>query len=476
MNVRIWLLLGALGSFSCRPIQSSTNASKDVVSQKEQPSENGRLSIENENAPSIALVGGTVLTAEGTRFENGTVLLDRGQIVYVGKAIEIPEATEVVDVSGRFVTPGLIDTHSHLGVYANPGDVAHSDGNEMTNAVTADVKAKYGYWPQDPGIIRARAHGVTTALILPGSANLVGGEGFTVVMKPGRSNEHVAFPGAPRTIKMACGENPKRVYEDKGGPSTRMGIYADFRKTFGKARDRQRKMESHKKKHAKWEQNKKGERPQPPGYDAKMDTLAAVLRGEVLVQIHCYRASEIREMVRIADEFGFPIRSFHHALEAYKVRDILVEKNIAINTWADWWGFKLEAFDGIPMNAALFFESGGRAVIHSDSAIGIQRLNQEVAKVLYQARAKGLAITDDEALRWITKNAAWVIGLQDVVGSLSPGKRADVVIWDRHPFSTYATVDLVVQGGEVVYDKKRGTAPTDFELGNSYRDIFSGEK
>jgi imidazolonepropionase-like amidohydrolase len=173
------------------------------------------------------------------------------------------------------------------------------------------------------------------------------------------------------------------------------------------------------------------------------------------------------EMVAVADESGFKIRSFHHALEGYKIRDLLTARGIAINTWSDWWGFKLEAFDGIPENTALFTQQGGRATIHSDSAIGIQRLNQDAAKAMAAGRAAGLAITDDQALRWVTANPAWVLGIDDITGTLETGKRADVVVWSGSPLSVYSRAELVIAGGEVTYDRGQGATPSDFELANS---------
>lgn len=447
----------------------------------------------NEAAPTLAIVGGTIITAAGKRFERGTIILARGRIEYVGDgSVPLPKGATVIDATGKFLTPGIIDTHSHLGVYASPGVSAHHDGNELTAPVTAHVGAKYGYWPQDPGITRALAGGVTAAQILPGSGNLVGGLGFTVIMRPGRTAEEVRFPGAPPTIKMACGENPKRVYGEKGGPASRMGLYAAFRQAFHQAREYNAKLAAYRRQRASWLERRDRAReldkarktagkqgwikaepaPEPPPGDPGLATLAAVLRGDVLVQIHCYRAAEMREMMAIADEFGFAIRSFHHALEAYKIRDLLVKRNIAINTWADWWGFKMEAFDGIPQNAALLAESGGKPVIHSDSAIGIQRLNQEAAKAMYAGRHAGINISEDEALRWITANAAWVLGVSEVTGTLETGKRADVVVWNGHPLSVYAKAEVVIQGGEIAYERNKGRPSTDFELGNSsaYRD------
>ncbi|MCG8418189.1 MAG: amidohydrolase family protein [Proteobacteria bacterium] len=442
----------------------------------------------NPAAPIVAVVGATILTATGKRFDNGTILLRKGSIEYVGDGrTEIPDGARVIDAAGKFVTPGLIDTHSHLGVYPAPSVSAHSDGNEYTAPVTAQARAESAYWPQDPGITRVLAGGVTTALILPGSTNLVGGAGFTVIMRTGRTADDVRFPGAPATIKMACGENPKRYYAEKGGPSTRMGLYAAFRAAFRGAAEYGAKVAAYRRKRDVWLKKRaraaeldtraksKGQpgrvnvepAPEPPPRNYGLETLAAVLRGEVLVQIHCYRATDMREMVAIAEEFGFAIRSFHHALEAYKIRDLLIDRGIAINTWTDWWGFKMEAFDGIAENAPLVAAAGGRAVIHSDSAILAQRLNQEAAKAMYAARHAGIEISEDQALRWITANAAWVLGVDEVTGTLEKGKRADVVIWSRHPFSVYAKADVVIQAGEIIFERKRGRPLTDFELGNS---------
>jgi len=445
------------------------------------------LALDNPQAPVIAIEHATIWTAAGTRIAKGTIVLRGGAIAAIGGdgEVVVPDGARRIDATGKFVTPGLIDAHSHIGVYASPDATANNDGNEATAPVTAQARAQYGYWPQDPQIARAIAGGVTTALILPGSANLIGGEGFTVVMRPGRTSDEVAFPGAPATLKMACGENPKRVYGGKGGPSTRMGEYAAFRAAYADARTYMLKQATYTRARALWDKKvaraaeldavlakdrprtKVESAPEPPSFDGKLDTLARVLRGEVLVQIHCYKASDIAEMIAIADEAGFAIRSFHHALEAYKVRDLIVKKQIAINTWSDWWGFKLEAFDGIPENAALFTEQGGRATIHSDSAIHIQRLNHDAAKALASGRAAGVALTEDQALRWITANPAWVLGIDDVTGTLEVGKRADVAVWSGSPFSVYTRAELVVAGGVVTFDRAVGFLPSDFELGNS---------
>ena len=428
-------------------------------------------------APVIAIRNATIMTATGPSIADGTIVLSGGAITALGPAAStpIPDGARIVDGKGKFVTPGIIDTHSHIGVYAAPNANANDDGNEATAPVTAQARAHYGYSPQDPQISRAAQGGVTTALILPGSANLIGGEGFTVTMRQARVPDEIAFPGAPPTIKMACGENPKRVYKEKAGPSTRMGEYAAFRAAFHEARAYLAKQLFHKQAYEQWLKKKQsakpGDKPEPPpepvAVDLKLEALASVLRKETLVQIHCYKASDMAEMVAIADEFGFKIRSFHHALEAYKIRDLLVAKDIAINTWSDWWGFKLEAYDGIPENAALFFEQGGRPTIHSDSALGIQRLNQDAAKAMAAGRAAGIEITDDAALRWVTANAAWVLGIDDVTGTLEVGKRADVAMWSGSPLSAYSRTELVIAGGLVSYERATGLHPSDFELGTT---------
>lgn len=422
----------------------------------------------------FVLVGGTVMPATGPSFVGWVAVVD-GRIQGLGEGAP-PElqGARTVDVTGRFVTPGLIDTHSHLGVYPTPYVQAHRDGNEATRPTTPGVWAEHSVWPQDPGFQRAAAGGVTAMQLLPGSANLIGGRGFVVQNVPSRGARAMAFPGAPQTVKMACGENPKRVYGEKGGPSTRMGNLHGQRQAFLDAQAYRQKWADHDRKLARFEASegqkpKKGqpmpERPSPPERSLDKETLVGVMEGWVLPQVHCYRADDMLAMLQVADEMGFRVRSFHHAVEAYKIRDVLAEREVSSSVWADWWGFKLESFDGVPQNAAMLASAGARAVIHSDDAEGIQRLNQEASKAWHAGRRAGFELPEHEALRWITVNPAWSLGIDDQTGSIEAGKRADLVVWDQHPFSVYASADQVWVEGALRWDRSRPGLWSDFEVG-----------
>jgi imidazolonepropionase-like amidohydrolase len=412
--------------------------------------------------PSRATVirNATILTAAGPVIQSGSLLLRDGKVVAVGATVDAPADAQVIDASGKWVTPGIIDSHSHLGVYPAPGIEAQQDGNEMTDPVTAQVWAEHSVWPQDPQFALALAGGVTAMQILPGSANLVGGRSVTLKNVPSRTVQGMKFPGAPYGLKMACGENPKRVYGERSRtPSTAMGNMAGYRTAWIRAAKYRDDM-------AAW--RKQGADPtRQPTRDLQLETLAGVLGGEILVQNHCYRADEMALMIDLAAEFNYRIASFHHAVEAYKVRDLLAASGACASMWSDWWGFKLEAYDGIQENVALVHEAGGCAIVHSDDAQITQRLNQEAAKAMAAGLRAGVTLTLEDAIRWITINPAKSIGIDKWTGSLEAGKNADVVVWSSNPFSVYAKADQVFIDGALLYDRTdRRLQPTsDFVLG-----------
>ena len=300
-----------------------------------------------------------IIDGTGKEIQSGSILITDGKITSIGTDIT-GDASLTIDAGGKYVTPGIIDIHSHLGNYPSPSVHAHGDGNEVTSPITSEVYAEHGVWPQDPGFDEALQGGVTTLHVLPGSANLFGGRGVTLRNTPVRTVQEMKFPDAPYTLKMACGENPKRVYGNKGGPGSRMGNVAGYRKNWIKAQD-------YKKKRDKGGDDFKR--------DLQLETLADVLDGKILVQMHCYRADEMVQILDIAKEFDYKVTTFHHAVESYKIADILKEHDTCSAMWADWYGFKMESYDGILENVPFVHAAGACAMIHSDSDTGIQRLN-----------------------------------------------------------------------------------------------------
>jgi len=386
--------------------------------------------------------GGTILTGTGEQLDETDVLVKDGKIARVGKDLRARGAT-VIELNGAWLTPGIIDVHSHLGAGGQPRVRAHSDINEATAPTTPDVWVEHSVWPQDQGFVTALAGGVTSLQILPGSANLIGGRSVTLKNVPALSVAEMKFPGAPYGLKMACGENPKRVYGSKGRtPSTRMGNVAGYRAAWIDALDYKAKIEKALEKDEV-----------PPKRDLAKETLLGVLDGEILVHNHCYRADEMVTMLDIAEEFGYQITAFHHAVEAYKIADVLAEKNVCSAVWSDWWGFKMEAYDGVKENAAMLHQAGACAIVHSDDAHGIQRLNQETSKIVGAMARVGVTIPKATAIQWITLNAAKSLGIDEMAGSIEPGKMADLVIWNNDPFSVYALAQQVYIDGALVFDR-----------------------
>lgn len=406
----------------------------------------------------VVLRNAKIIDGVSNEIREGDILISGGKIGFVGSG-DVPAGTEEIDVEGRFVTPGIIDIHSHLGNYPSPGVQAHGDGNEVTSPITSEVFAEHGVWPQDPGFDEALQGGITTLHILPGSANLFGGRGVTLRNTASHTVQGMKFPDAPYTLKMACGENPKRVYGNKGGPGSRMGNVAGYRKNWIKAA-------AYKAK-----RDKGGDYDR----DLQLETLADVLDGKILVNMHCYRADEMIQILDIAKEFDYKVTTFHHAVEAYKIGPELAEAGVCSAMWADWGAFKMESFDYINENVPFVHAAGACAMIHSDDPNNVQRLNQEVAKTWADGNRAGLNISKAEAWKWLSTNPAKALGILDQTGTLEAGKRADVVVWDGDPFSTYGRPSTVMLDGAIMFDRETGLKPkSDFRLG--YADLTEAAK
>jgi imidazolonepropionase-like amidohydrolase len=397
----------------------------------------------------VVIKNATVMTVTHGNITNGSIYIKDGKIAAIGENVNAPASAIVIDAAGKYLTPGIIDSHSHIAL--------DDDVNEATSPITPHMMMKDAFDYQDKAIYRALAGGVTTSLLLHGSANMIGGQAVVIKHKYGASRDEMLFPNAPRSIKFASGENPKRVYGSRDQlPSTRMGNFAVQREALVQAQDYMREWDSYNEK------VKRGDKDAtPPKHDLKLEALADVLRGKIMVQIHIYRSDEMLTEIAMAKEFGYKIRAFHHALEAYKVADQLAANNIAIATFADWWGYKQEAWDAIPWNATMSMRKGVRVAIKSDSEDYTRRLNQEAAKTMRYGGA-----TEEEALKMITLNAAWIVGVDDRVGSIDVGKDADLVIWDGYPLSSYGVPEKVLIDGDVYFDRSQpGLGATHYKGG-----------
>jgi imidazolonepropionase-like amidohydrolase len=408
----------------------------------------------------VMIVDATILDGAGGRIDGGDILLRDGKIAAIGPDLAAETGTLLVDGRGKWVTPGIIDVHSHNGPFALPLtsiDDESSDVADLSGPNVADTWIEHAVNVQDPAFDRALEGGVTTLHILPGSKPIFGGR--SVVLKPVPANRVSAmkFPDARPGLKMACGENPKSFGAGKGGPTSRQGVAAFIRTSMLKA-----------KKYADGApRGKRRGRAAPPERDLKMESLAGVLTGEIDVHMHCYRADDMAVMMDIARELGFTIKAFHHAEEAYKIAPLLREQGICSAVWADWWGFKMEASDGIRENAPFLDAIGACAIIHSDSPQAGQRLNLEAAKAAGAGRRAGLSLPPERIIAWITSNPAKALGLGDRIGTLALGRNADLVIWSGDPFSVYTKADKVFIDGAVAFDREAGSRRprSDFELG-----------
>jgi imidazolonepropionase-like amidohydrolase len=394
----------------------------------------------------ILIRNATVLTVTKGVIENGSVLVRGTKIAAVGPADSIRASANatIIDATGRYVLPGIIDAHSHAGVVGsvNEGSLANTGMVRIMDVLTDEDVTAY----------RQLAGGTTAANILHGSANAIGGQNAIVKWKWGRPIEEWPIPDAPPGIKFALGENPKSSNFNPSGserpyPNTRMGVEEVIRESFIRGREYTERWERHRAA------VKRGERPIPPKRDLLLEEMAAILRGDVHIHAHCYRSDEILMLMRVADEMGFKIRTFQHVLEGYKVAPEMAAHGVGGSTFIDWWGFKMEAYDAIPYNVALMARNGVLTSVNSDSDELGRRLNQDAAKAM-----KYGGLTEDEALRLATINPAIHLGLDHRMGSIEAGKDADLVIWTGHPLSTYSRVETTFIEGEIYFDRQRDQA------------------
>jgi imidazolonepropionase-like amidohydrolase len=395
--------------------------------------------------PETLIRNATVLTITHGALANTDVLIRSGKIAAIGKNLKAAADARVIDATGKYVMPGIVDCHSHSMLDAiNEGSISVS-----SMARTRDVLN-----PTDVDLYRELAGGVTTLNLLHGSANSIGGQTTTVKIKYGRPIEDFIFPGAPPGIKFALGENPKRSSstpqpgQQRRYPATRMGVEETIRDAFVRARDYKKSWDEYRAAVAKGARN-----AIPPRRDLQLEPLVEVLEGKRYVHSHCYRADEILMLMNIADEFGFKVRTFQHVLEGYKVAKEIAQHGAGASTFADFWGYKIEAYDAIAYNTAIMVRHGVVTSVNSDSNERARRLNIEAAKAMHYGD-----LTEEEALKLITINPAWQLGIQDRVGSIEVGKDADLAIWTAHPLSVYARVETTFVDGEVFFDRQQDLA------------------
>lgn len=413
----------------------------------------------------FVITNATILDGAGHRLDHGEILVRDGKVAAIGAQVAHPAGVRSIDAQGRWVTPGIIDVHSHNGTYVVPLtdiDLNSSDVAELNNPNVADTWIENAINVQDTGFSRALEDGVTTMQVLPGSSPIFGGRAIILHPIPAPNVAAMKFPGAPQGFKMACGENPKSQDADAHdihGPTSRQGEITFIRESFMAAQDYR----------DAWNRYAAGKAVAPPKRDLKLEALAGILAGDIHVAMHCYRSDDMATMLEVAHEFGFTIGSFHHAVEAYKIPALLRQAGTCAAVWGDWWGFKMEGLDGVRANAALLDRAGVCVSMHSDSPITGQRLNIEAAKAGGAARAIGIDVPPERMIRWVTSNAARLLFLQDRIGTLAPGYDADLVIWSTNPFSIYSHADLVVIDGAVAYDRQSPPAhsTSDFELGRT---------
>ena len=396
-------------------------------------------------SPVILIQNATILTVSHGTIEHGSILIKDGKIAEVGPSVKAPKDATVIDAAGQFVMPGIIDCHSHIAIEGgiNEGSISVSSIANIAEVIDSD----------DIDIYRDLAGGVTTANILHGSANSIGGQTIVIKLRWGQPASKLPFEGAMPGIKFALGENPKRSNfsipgQPKRYPASRMGVEETIRGAFTEARDYKNAWDAYNKKVAAGEKN-----VLPPRRDLRLEPLVEILEGKRYVHSHCYREDEILMLLRVAKEFGFKVRTFQHVLEGYKVADELAAAGVGASTFSDWWAYKVEAYDAIPYNAALMTKRGVVVSINSDSAEEATHLNQEAAKSM-----KFGGLTHDEALKLVTLNPALQLGIDKRVGTIDVGKDADLVIYNHDPLSAYAVAQKTIVDGHVLFDRQKDIA------------------
>lgn len=399
--------------------------------------------------PPTAIVGATILTVSPAgNIEKGTVLIQGGRITAVGADVKVPAGANVIDGAGRFVMPGIIDAHSHTAIEDNV--------NECTDSVTAQVRITDVIDQQDVNIYRQLAGGVTAVNVLHGSCNAIGGQNAVLKLRWGVTDPaQLVFAEAPRGIKFALGENPKRANFSAPGPrrypATRMGVAEVIRQAFLEAKAYRRLWQDHEKKVKA--AGARGVPPVAPRRDLKLATLCDILDGKVMVHAHSYRSDEIVVLIALAEELGFKVRTFQHVLEGYKVAAEIAKHGAGASTFSDWWAYKLEAHDAIPYNAAVMASKGVNVSLNSDSNELARRLYWDAAKVVRYG-----GVSEHEALKMITWNPAWQLGVERYVGSIETGKQADLAVFSAHPFAPDARVELTLVDGIVRFDREKDLA------------------
>lgn len=398
----------------------------------------------------VAITNATILTATHGTIENGTIIIRNGKIAAVGKDLAVPAGAQVIDGKGKFVMPGIIDAHSHS---------AAESINEGTLSNTAMVRIEDVLREDGIGLYRSLAGGVTTLNVLHGSANTVGGQNAVVKLRWGLPVDSLLFAGAPPGIKFALGENVRQtnVPQTPGRtpryPRTRMGQEELLREVFTRAREYQAEWAAYEAAKTQRRKDAKLAEPLPPRRDLQLDAMVEILEGKRLVHAHSYRSDEILMLLKVARDFGFRIASLQHVLEGYKIADEIAAAGTGASTFADNWAYKLEAFDAIPFNASLMAERGVKVSINSDSDERARRLYQEAAKAMKYGGA-----SEEEAIRMITLNAAWQLGVDKLTGSIDVGKDADIAIFNGHPFAPASRVEMTLIDGRVFFDRNK--APT----------------